>query len=513
MEMEGADFAGALELLARKAGVDLDQFRTSKKRKGPSKERLHDALELAVKFYQLHMQKKKSAIEYIFKTRGLDKKTVLEFQIGYSPNNSRALVDFLGKKGFSELEIKQAGLSSVHRGQTVDMFRGRIMIPLHDGFGKTIGFTARLLEPNEYAPKYINTPSTLLYDKSRHVFGLHLAKKAIKDANFSVITEGNMDVVSSHQAGIRNVVATAGTAITEIQLKSLGRLSADVRLAFDQDRAGLAAAERAIPIASRAKVNLNIITVPSGKDPDELVRKDKKLWERAINSSQYALDWLIDRYKAKINLSTAQGKKEFSDVLISVIKNLGDEVEKDHYVKQIAEIIKVDTDAVRQKLKKTPVEKITYKKTKNLLPIEKDANGKQWRVAEDRLLALALMLPGTRAYLEIVSEAMFYSDNAKKVYEFLHKNPAFDGNAQDARQLQGVSDYVKILSVLFEELYGDVDMLELQYEAVRLRARIIQYFVKQQKTLLSAQLREDSANRKLLTEARELDKLLNKIRE
>jgi DNA primase len=536
MEIESVDFRGALELLARKSGVDLDQFK-SQGRKGPSKERLYATLELAAKFYQSHLKQKQTALEYIFQKRGFDKPTVLEFKIGYSPNSQKDLINFLANKGFSEQEIKLSGLSAIRPRGVSDMFRGRIMIPLMDQFGKVIGFTARLLEDSDNlsagqadAPKYINTPQTPLYDKSRHVFGLHLAKKDIKDKGYSVIAEGNLDVVSSHQAGVKNVVAAAGTAITEFQLKTLSRLSTDVRLAFDQDRAGLAAAERAIPIASRAKVNLSIITVPAGKDPDELIRQDKKLWQKAIASRQYALDWLIARYAGKIDLASAQGKREFTDILVTVIKGLADDVEKDHYIGKTAEIAKVSPQAVKDKLSKRPQEKVIYKQPKNTKDTPAiDPSDKDWRRTGSHLLSLAIMLPGARRYLEIMTADMFAGEESKKVFEFLRARPDFEGSpeqlkdlaagkkpgstSQPAVTIRSLGNYVKILSLQFEELYGDVDMLELQYEAARLRAKTIRYFVKHQKTIISAQLKDKPDSRGLLERSRKLDQLLNKTRE
>jgi DNA primase len=148
---------------------------------------------------------------------------------------------------------------------------------------------------------------------------MHLAKKAIQKQKFSVLVEGNLDVISSHQAGVQNVVATAGTALTESQLKNLGRLTPDVRLAFDEDRAGIAATERAIPIASKVGVELSVISIPSGKDPDELIQTDPKLWMEAVESHTYALDWLIGVYKNRLDLSTAAGKRQFSDIRLSKI--------------------------------------------------------------------------------------------------------------------------------------------------------------------------------------------------
>ncbi len=206
MEVEGLDFRGALELLARRAGIDLEQY--DKGPRGPSgksKERLYDVLELTTKFYQAHFAKSAVALEYVLKKRAFSKQTALEWRLGYSPNSGTALVDFLKNKGFTAHEIKSAGLSSQNYRGLSDMFRGRLMIPLCDPSGRVIGFTARLLVDDPRAPKYINTPSTLLYDKSRHVFGLHLAKESIRKQKFAVIAEGNLDVIQSRQAGVRQV--------------------------------------------------------------------------------------------------------------------------------------------------------------------------------------------------------------------------------------------------------------------------------------------------------------------
>lgn len=514
-EVEGLDFKNTLEVLARKAGVDLEKFQSAGRgAAGVDKNKLYQALELAAKFYQSQLSSKKEAVEYIFKKRGFTKETALAFQLGYSPDNQRSLTDFLIKKGFTEKEIKLCGLA-VDRGGATDMFRGRIMIPLHDNMGKVIGFTARLLIDNDKAPKYINTPSTPLYDKSRHVFGLHLAKQAIRQEKYSVIVEGNMDVIMSHQAGTKHVVATAGTAITEQQVKTLSRLSGEVRLAFDQDRAGLDAAERAIPIASKVGVNLSIITVPEGKDPDELIKKDPKLWEQAISSPEYALDWLIERYKERFDITKPQGKKAFSDEAVRVIRNLEDPVEQDHYVKVVAEISDVNESALREKLDKSNSEGPSkVKPTKTPKAAVARVNQDQIKII-DKLLSITLMLPSTREFLGLITPEMLETEKQIQLYEFLKKNPDFDGTSKNVDKLRDLVDYVKILSLQFEELYASVDAVELGYEAARLRAKIIEYFVSRQKTILAEKLNssEKSKHEKILANVRDLDSLLNKIKE
>jgi DNA primase len=356
MEMEGVDFKGALEILARKAGIDLEQYRSSKSgTRGKEKERLYELLEWATKFYQAQLKSNSDTLAYVFKKRAFSKETVLEWRLGYSPNTGQALVSFLKGKKFSDYEIKAAGLSAKRFRGIGDMFRGRIMIPLADPQGRIIGFTARILKDDPNAPKYINTPQTILYDKSRHIFGLHLAKEAIRKTKFVVIAEGNLDVISSHQAGVRQVVATAGTALTEPHLKALSRFTGDIRLCFDADNAGLNATERSIPIAGKVNVSLSIITIPSGKDPDELIRQDASLWQSIIQKPQYALDWLIERYQAKLDITSAQGKREFSDVVLAIIRDLSDSVERDHYIEQISARIGVSRQALDDKLNQKAV--------------------------------------------------------------------------------------------------------------------------------------------------------------
>jgi DNA primase len=516
-EVEGLDFKATLEFLARKAGVDLEQYRGRTDGKpGIDKTKLHEVLKSAVKFYQSQLVKEHAALEYIRKKRGFSKQTMLYFQLGYSPNGQRMLLDFLLKKGFKEKELQLAGLVTRRGGRTADMFRGRIMIPLHDSTGAPVGFTARLLEDDKNAPKYINTPATPLYDKSRHIYGLHMAKQAIREKDYSIIAEGNLDVISSHQAGFKQVVASAGTAMTEYQLKTLSRFSPNVKLAFDQDRAGLDAAERSIPIASKVGVELNIITIPEGKDPDELIRKDVKLWEKSISEADYAVDWLIATYKDKFDLNSAQGKRKFSDKLAGVISELSDPVEQDHYVHVIADMTGVSTEALANKLKSSKSEPARLKRVtaSNILP-SKEARDRT--ILADRLLCLALSLPEIRLYLDLIVPQMFVTQNQKELMEFLKKHPGFDVSNPKipAGTVHSLEDYVKILVLQFEELYSQVDTLELQYEAARLRAKIIEYYVKIQKTRLASifSSSKEAEHEKILKKARELDKLLKQVKE
>ncbi len=509
MEMEGLDFKGTLELLARKAGVDLDQYRTAGAGNGQQKERLLAASELAARFYQVQLKQSQEALEYLLKKRQFTKETVLKFRLGYAPNNGTALLDFLRKKDFTADELQKAGLATKRYRGLGDMFRGRIMVPLADQQGNVIGFTARLLEDIPNAPKYLNTPQTSLYDKGRHVYGLHLAKEAIRKEKYAVVVEGNLDVIASHQADVTNVVATAGTAMTERHLKAVGRFAEDVRLAFDQDNAGLNAAERTIPLAGKAGVSLSIITIPAGKDPDELVRKDPEAWRAVIQKPQYALDWLIERHAAQLDLSSATGKRQFTDIILKIVRQIPDQVEQDHYLDALAKRIEVSKDALTRKLTSTegPTRRLKQSKTTH----DPVAHADRLK-AQSQLLALTLMQPALRHYLKSITTDMLLGDEPRELLKFLEEHPQFSGDPKEAQELRGVADYVKILSLQFEELYQGLELLALRDEATRLQTRLIEQYVKSKKQPLIEAMRtaSETESATLLTQAQALDALLKK---
>ncbi len=360
MEVEGISFREALEKLAAQAGVELKNFNQDDGKIAAKKKRLKAAIELATKYYQVCLSKNKAVCEYVFYKRNLNKKTVVDFRIGYAPNGKDYLVKFLKSKGFTISEMKDAGLLNQYNG---DLFRGRMMIPFFDNTSDIIGYTGRIIGNGE--PKYLNTPETLLFNKSRFIFGLAQAKEFIRKSGFVVIVEGNMDVISSHQAGVPEAVATSGTAMTEQHLKILNRLTDDIRLAYDGDAAGVKAAERAIDLANKLGISLKIISGYHGaKDPDELIQKDPKLWQKCVEECEPAIDWLLKKYEERVDIATGPGKKEYSDIAMKLIDTIPDAVEKKHYLKTVAEKLDVSIDDLKQKKIDTKTVRLKEVKTK-----------------------------------------------------------------------------------------------------------------------------------------------------
>ncbi|MDO8591862.1 MAG: DNA primase [bacterium] len=512
MEMEGLDFRGTLEHLARKAGVELEQFDSGQaKGRSRQKARAIEALELSAKFYQKQLSVNKLPLEYLIKKRHFNKETLLSWQLGYAPNTGFALTDFLTKHGFTTDETKLSGVSTQRSGRASDMFRGRIMIPLQDARGNVIGFTARLLIEDKDAPKYINTPQSPAYDKSGHVFGLHHAKEDIRKKNYVVVVEGNMDVLASHQVGIKNVVASAGTAITERHLRELKRFTGDVRLCFDADQAGITATERAIPLAQKVGVNLSIISIQNAKDPDELIQKSVKDWQKAIDGAKYAPDWLIEHYKKVLDLSSAQGKRAFTDALLATIRRLTDSVEQEHYLKLVSKAADTSLEAIQSKLKIGGEQATTsVRKRPVASATQLDKEEIEHRRLQDNFLAMMLMQPKARALQSDMKPEYFNDGPPRVLLDFMQKNPAFKGEPQTAKQLLDIADYVKIISLQFEELYQDLPLEDLREQAAHLKQRVITRYAQNEKAILMAKMQATDDEKKLHKLMNQVD-LLNKL--
>ncbi len=509
MEAEGTDFRQALELLARKAGVDLGLYdSTSSRELSKRKKRILEATQWAAKYYQVCLTKNQHAAAYVFSDRHFDKSTVVEFCIGYAPDSGKALVQFLDKKGFSAKELKDAGLVNRAGG---DLFRGRMMVSLMDGSGQIIGFTGRIIVSDDTAPKYLNTPQTLCYDKSRHVFGLSQAKSAIRQAKTAVIVEGNLDVISSHQAGVKNVVATAGTAITEHHIKALHRLTDDIRLSFDSDKAGVAATERAIAIADTVGVRLSIISLPKdSKDPDELIQRDPKLWKHAVGSAVPAIEWVIEQYAERADLTSAAGKREFTSAALRLTAKMSDAVEREHYETKVAARIGMSLDAIRQKSGQFESDETESRKKR---VVNNEANDELQVAYQDDLLAVAAIDVPSQELLQHIDVESLVGQERQTLAKYLvtHRGQALISIPKD---LQSIETYVKIVTFRAETRYADWSEHDRYYEAARLIRQLEYEQKKQKRTDLQTKLRaaEEGGNDHLAHQLREqLNVLIKEI--
>ena len=502
MEAEGMDFRQAMEFLARKAGVDLSEYQSAGARKRSAyKKRLLAANELAARYFQQSLLHSQQAIEYVFKQRGLSRQTVQDFQIGYAPDSGTALLAALEKRGFTKREINDAGLLNRYG---KDLFRGRMMIPLMDQGGQVIGFTGRIIGNVPNAPKYLNTPQTLLYDKGRHIFALSQAKEAIRKSGFVVMVEGNLDVVSSHQAGVAQTVATAGTSMTENHLKAVKRLTSDVRLCYDSDKAGVAATERAIELASHEGVELTIISLPDGaKDPDELIKSSVQAWREAVTRNEPAVEWVLRQHAERCDLDTAVGRRTFTTAALRIVRGLADPVEREYYVKRIATMSHTSEEAIRQKLAGEPVKKQAFKPVVANTSILKNDQA----VLEDNILALALYDSRCLEELRRAGRQQWISAERELLATVLLEE---DHPQNRPKKLQKADIYVKMVSLRAEERYAAWDSGDRYIEMCHLLWEKENTHNKQTQQELLAKLRDAEAAGDEAA-ARELRAALNNI--
>ena len=490
MEVEGLDFRAALEFLARKAGVDVTVFNNrGDQTTAKAKKQAIELNTLANKYYQHSLANNKLAYEYVFNKRKISKEIAREFGVGYAPSSGDALVKFMKSRGIKQEDIKKAGLTNRFGG---DMFRKRMTVALMDQMGQIIGFTARTVEDEPNSPKYLNTSQTIIYDKGRHVFGLSQAKESIRKQDFVVIVEGNMDVISSHQAGVTNVVATAGTAMTSMHLKTLSRLTSKIKLAFDNDSAGLAATERAIELAKELDIDLFIVSLPEGaKDPDELIQEDVTLWQNATKSETPAVDWVISQYQARENLKTAIGKRNFINAALKLIRLIDDAVVLDYYLTKIGEISEISKTALTDSLKRANQKSSVPKKSQKNVNIQPSTTKKQQdeNQFEDNILGLAIINRGLLSLLPDNLSEFMSNEERKQIASFIMKNPNFT-DADIEGGLKNIDTYVKIVTLKAEERYLSWSKEEQSHELTQLLHQLKERKRKQKKIALTKQLKD-----------------------
>lgn len=356
MKLEGLEFPEALRLLAQRAGVVL-------KREDPAvrseRNRLHDICEEAALVFERVLANTPAAKSYL-RIRGVLEDTIKEFRIGFAPQSWDFLLKQLLQKKFSREEIERAGLAirSQDNSSWYDRFRGRIMFPITDSASRIIGFGGRIFSTEGGKPssaesteaKYINTPQTSIYDKSRVLYGFDRAKQEIRAKNQVVVVEGYMDCVMSHQAGVKNTISVSGTALTSQQLQMVKRLCDTLVCSFDADQAGDSATKRSLALAAQFELKRKIAVIPSGKDPADAVQENPAVWREAVAGAKDIVTFYFDKLFNEHDSRTLEGKKQITERLLPAVLELSDEIEKAHWVGEIAKRFSVQEDAIWKEL-------------------------------------------------------------------------------------------------------------------------------------------------------------------
>jgi DNA primase len=422
MKMEGIEFGDALRLLARKAGVVL-------KKQDPQiqsqKKRLYEICELAARFFEVQLQKTKEgekALSYL-KERGLKTETIKEWRVGWAHDKWRALYEFLKSRGHKDEEILQAGLcietneqaTSKQGKRYYDRFRSRIIFPIFDIQGQVVAFGGRIFGDKaankKDVAKYVNSPQTPLYDKSSILYGLNKAKNEIRHKDQCVVVEGYMDLIMSYQAGVKNVVASSGTALTETQLNIIGRYTKNLVFAFDSDEAGNMATRRSIDSALKQDFNIKVISIKD-KDPADIAKKNSSDWLKAIENAQGIMDFYFAYAFAKHNSQTLEGKREIRKLLLPSIKSLFSQTEQSEWLKELAQRLRADERDLLMDLKRI---KIAPTETPAALTSASENNKSRQEGLEERFLGLCLNNP---QHFEgaAVSESDFSNQQLAQIY-------------------------------------------------------------------------------------------------
>lgn len=378
MKRENLDFREALEVLAQKAGVSLAAPDQATSERDQYLDKLREINQAAALYFHSQLQSSPAAADgrAYLERRGLDSATIDAFQMGYAPDSWDSLLGYLRQRGYTQEDILAAGLiiekefENSGRVSHYDRFRQRVLVPIRDIRGQVVGFGARALTGDQQ-PKYLNTPQTPLFDKSSILFGLDVARRAIRAQAKAIIVEGYMDVLACHQFGEANVVASMGTALTEQQLKQLRRYTDTIVLALDADTAGQAATLRGISQAresldrewtpsldprgivrfeARLAADLRIMTLPQGKDPDDVVRSDPALWRSLVDAAQPVVDFYFGLVRQNEDLTSAQGKSAAVDQLTPLILEVSDEIQRAHYAQQLARLVQTDERTIEREL-------------------------------------------------------------------------------------------------------------------------------------------------------------------
>ena len=506
-QIEGVEFGDALRMLAKRAGVELQPYSPDFQKFQTEKTQLYEITELAVKFYekQLHYSAGgQEALKYLL-DRGLTEQSIKDFRLGWAPGIWDSLTRFLGER-YSPSSLVSTGLAiKKDGGGYYDRFRSRIMFPILDLSGQAVGFSGRIFSLKteggstaEKAPedvaKYVNTPQTLIYDKSGILYGLDKAKLAIRQNNRCLVVEGNVDVIMSHQSGVANTVASSGTALTDGHLKIIKRYTDNLDLCFDADEAGLTATDRGVSLALTRGFNVGVIKIDDEKikDPADYVQKYGSAWIETAAKSTPFLEMFLNYARKKFDVTTATGKKMFTQRLMPFIASLASKVEQAHWVGEMSLILKLKEEILYQELANT----------KPVVALEiADAEGVQKQepvisrlgVVEESLISLALRQPELAAAIT-PEKSIFLSEICRGLLDKIASAKSED-EATVLNQLIAITDpalkmSLEIAYLKAQELWSDFTDIEMAREFDNLLNQSKKQYVSTQLVRLEQDIRQ-----------------------
>jgi DNA primase len=484
MEIEKVDFKEALKILAEKAGVELPK----EKEEVGERARLYKVCEIATKFFERQLESKigKRVIEYLL-GRKINFESIRKWRLGWAPNTKNSLIDFLKAKGFSIEEIEKVGLCfKKENGEILDFFRGRIIFPIFDLNSRVVGFAGRIFEKEE-GPKYINSRNTLLYDKSRTIYGLDKAKKEIKNKDFCLIMEGYTDVILAHQEGFENSVSVSGTSLSNSHLQILKRFTSNLFLCFDADFAGDQATKRGIDLALQNDFQVKIVILEEGKDPADIISEKKENFEKAIKDAISVMEFYLKSFLSQYDKNSLEGKKEIARRFLREVKKLSNEIEKEFWVDNLSKEISVSKESLLKELDKIKIEEEFFGEEKEEIKFKTEKSRKE--ILEERLLTLILKFPQNLVLIE--DEKMeYFLPQTKEVIRNLKENLEF--NPKDLSEK--AKEFFFEASLKSEILEENLEKEEVTKEINFCLKEIAKIYIKDKLNEISEKIKEAEKN-------------------
>jgi DNA primase len=416
MRKESMDFGEALRLLADRVGVVIPTYSVRAEDK-EEKEEFYKVNEAAALYYNnllINSPGAEKARAYV-ENRGFSSQTISDFQLGFSLDSWEELKKYLADKGYSEENMLAAGLLiQKDDGKTHDRFRGKLMFPIRDNRGRTSGFGARVLDDS--LPKYVNSPQTPTFDKSSILYGIDRAASAIRKQGMAIIMEGYMDVITAHQNGITNAVASMGTAVTESQVNTLKRLSKNLVLALDADAAGEEAMLRGVSYENILNAEIRVVVMPEGKDPDDVIRQDTATWQELVDKAIPIVDYTFNMVISRLDLTTARDKSLAVDRLLPIVAEIKDPIRQAHYMQKLAGVVKVGMNTLEEalnRLKPAPVRRKTPERKTTAAPAVRTYLSSQ---LEEDCLTLLLQYPELKSSEEELPPDYFEISENREIY-------------------------------------------------------------------------------------------------
>lgn len=414
MKQQGIEFGEALRLLAERTGVILPTRVVPDARKD-ERERLYQVNAAAATYFHEQLVSSPGAArarDYLLR-RGFTSETAAAFQLGYGPNSWEALKQHLTEIGYSEKELLDGGLLVENDdGSTRDRFRNRLMFPIHDARSHTTGFGARVLDDS--LPKYTNSPQTLVFDKSGTLYAIDLAAPSIRKQDRTVLVEGYMDVITAHQNGFTNVVASMGTSITERQVTTLKKLSRNIILALDADAAGKEAMRRCVDYENTLDTEVQVMLLPSGNDPDDVIQENPTTWRDLVEQAVPVLDYAFDMASTGLDFTRASDKSRVTDELLPLIARIKDSIRRDHYLTKLAILT-----GIRYNVLETAMQDRVVKSEPRKASRKSDAKPTTAilsRPVEEQCLSLLLQHPELKDYSEELLPEYFQNSQNREIF-------------------------------------------------------------------------------------------------